>query len=94
MLRGRGGGSKKERDPRHRPPPLFPPSPPSLSSPADAADAVAALDLVSAPAKPAGLFGGLFGGVTNARAVPFDPADMRALDWLAGSLKTTGVLNK
>ena len=47
-----------------------------------------------APAKPAGLFGGLFGGVTNARAVPFDPADMRALDGLAGSLKTTGVLNK
>ena len=51
-----------------------------------------------APAKPAGLFGGLFGGGggggANARAVPFDPADMRALDGLAGSLKTTGVLNK
>jgi hypothetical protein len=48
------------------------------------------------------LFGGLFSAVSkNASAikvgggaVPFDPADMRALDGLSGSLKTTGVLNK
>lgn len=41
-----------------------------------------------------GLFGGGSGGTPSGRAVPFDPADMRALDGLAGSLKTTGVLNK
>ena len=44
-----------------------------------------------------GFLGGLFGGGgggPSGRAVPFDPADMRALDGLAGSLKTTGVLNK
>ena len=48
------------------------------------------------------LFGGLFSAVSRSSpifkggggAVPFDPADMRALDGLSGSLKTTGVLNK
>lgn len=50
------------------------------------------------------LFGGLFssaaaalpikGGRGRGGAVLFDPADMRALDGLSGSLKTTGVLNK
>ena len=57
----------------------------------------------------AGGGGALFGGLLSAAfassplikvggggsgAVPFDPADMRALDGLSGSLKTTGVLNK
>ena len=50
------------------------------------------------------LFGGLLSAVVSKAssspikagggAVPFDPADMRALDGLSGSLKTTGVLNK
>jgi len=47
------------------------------------------------------LFGGLLSVVSRSSpikvgggAVPFDPADMRALDGLSGSLKTTGVLNK
>lgn len=51
---------------------------------------------------PGALLGGLFSALSKGSpikgggggAVPFDPADMRALDGLSGSLKTTGVLNK
>jgi len=44
----------------------------------------------------AGALASLFGGASlgGGGSVNFKPADMRALDGLAGSLKTTGVLNK
>jgi hypothetical protein len=41
------------------------------------------------------LFASIFAAAAPpTRAVPFDPADMRALDGLAGGLKSSGVLNK
>ena len=49
---------------------------------------------------PAGATGGILGAVAGlfgsagGKSVTFKPSDMRALDGLAGSLKTTGVLNK
>ena len=57
-----------------------------------------------AGSSPGALLGGLFSALSKSSpikvggggggAVPFDPADMRALDGLSGWLKTTGVLNK
>ncbi len=49
----------------------------------------------AAPASAQGLFASIFAAAAPpTRAVPFDPADMRALDGLAGGLKSSGVLNK